>query len=367
MRATGFVFHELFLWHQTGLAALEIPPGLLVQPDLHIENPESKRRIRNLLDATGVLEKLLSLKPRAATASEIERAHARAYIEQIRALSDSGGGNAGVNGFADAPFGRGGFEIASLAAGGAIVLTRAVWEGRARNGYALLRPPGHHATRDSGMGFCLFNNVAVAAADLRAAGAARVAVVDWDVHHGNGTQSIFYGDDSVLTVSLHQEELYPPQSGAMEERGEGAGRGFNVNIPLPAGCGNGAYLAAIEEIVIPALRRFSPEIILVASGLDASIHDPLGRMMLTPEGYRRLTRALLAAADELCAGKIAMFHEGGYSPQHAPYCALAIIEEMSATDGGARAIFADGDLVGGQDIRPHQRARVREIRDQLGL
>lgn len=367
MRRTGFVFHELFLWHQTGSAALETPPGLLVQPDSHVESPESKRRIRNLLEATGVLEKLDSIPTRPATVDEIARAHAPAYIERIRAMSDGGGGDAAINGFADAPFGRGGFEIASLAAGGAIELARAVWEGRARNGYALLRPPGHHATRDSGMGFCLFNNAAVAAASLRVAGVKRIAVVDWDVHHGNGTQSIFYADDSVLTVSLHQEGLYPPRSGGVEERGEGGGRGLNANIPLPAGCGNGAYLAAIEEIVVPALRRFEPQIIFVASGLDAGIHDPLGRMMLTPEGYRRMARAALAAADELCAGKIAMFHEGGYSPQHAPYCALAIIEEMSGIDGGARAIFADGDGVAGQEIQPHQRARVREIRERLGL
>ncbi|MGI9306961.1 MAG: class II histone deacetylase [Gammaproteobacteria bacterium] len=359
---TAFVFHELYLWHNTGHAALEAPPGLAVQPDLHVENPETKRRIKNLLEVSGIWESLDIIKPEPAAVADIARAHDRAYIRRIRRMSRAGGGNAGVNGYNDAPFGAGGYEIALLAAGGAIAAAEAVCNGRAANAYALVRPPGHHATRASGMGFCIFNNAAAAILRLRAAyPEMRIAHVDWDVHHGNGSQEMFYRDPAVLTVSLHQDNCYPPGGGA-EETGAGAGLGYNMNIPLPPGCGNEVYAAAMDELVVPALAAYRPGIITVSSGFDAAAADPLGRMMLTPGGFRRMTRSLAEAARALCGGKIAMFHEGGYSAAFAPYCGLAVMEELSGVRTAIPDPFEDYADMGGQKTAPHQRALLNQYK-----
>lgn len=364
MNKTAFVFHELYLWHETGRAALEAPAGLLVQPDAHIENPEAKRRIKNLLDVCGMSDILRTTKPRPALVKEVQKLHAPEYIARIKQLSDSGGGNAGENALRDVPFGRGSYDVALLAAGGAIVAAEEVFSGRADNGYALVRPPGHHATINAGMGFCIFNNAAIAIrAILDASPGARIAHVDWDVHHGNGTQEMFYEEPRVLTISIHQDNCYPPDSGATKETGAGAGRGCNINLPLPPGCGNDVYVALTEEIVAPAVAAYKPDMLTVSCGLDAAAADPLARMMLTADGYRRMTRALMAAADSLCGGKIVMFHEGGYSPAMAPYCALAILEELTGVPTGVPDPFADYALMGGQKIMPHQREHLTRLRD----
>lgn len=354
--ATGFLFHELYLWHNTGNWAQVFPPGLTIQPGEHAENPETKRRMRNLMEVSGILDHLVPLKARAATEDEIARFHTRDYIARIKAMSASGGGDTG----ALTPFGSGSFEIAQLSAGGTMAALDAVVAGTVNNAYVLVRPPGHHAVADQGMGFCLFGNVAIAIMHGRAAhGLGRVATVDWDVHHGNGTQSAFYSDRQTLTISLHQDNLFPPASGGLKENGEGAGKGYNLNIPLPPGCGDGAYVAAFRQVVLPALRKFRPELIVVPSGFDASGVDPMGRMMVTSEGYREMTRLLMEAADELCDGRIVMSHEGGYSAMYVPYCGLAVIEELS----GHRTGFPDpwAPLMadwGQQSIQPHQQKAI---------
>jgi acetoin utilization deacetylase AcuC-like enzyme len=229
-----------------------------------------------------------------------------------------------------------------------------------KNAYALIRPPGHHATATTGMGFCLFGNAVVAIHHARAVhGIRRVATVDWDVHHGNGTQAAFYADPSVLTISIHQDSLFPPASGGLAEIGEGAGEGYTINVPLPPGSGNGAYVATIERVVLPALERFKPELIVVPSGFDASGVDPLGRQMVSSDGYRTMTRLLMQAADTLCGGRLVMTHEGGYSAMYVPYCGLAVLEEMS----GVRTHVEDpwAPLMaewGQQALQPHQAALI---------
>lgn len=361
--ATGFVFHELYLWHNTGNWAQVFPPGLTVQPGEHAENPDTKRRFRNLLEVSGLLDDLVPIKARAATEDEIARFHTRDYIARIKAMSDAGGGDTG----ALTPFGKGSYEIALLSAGGAMALLDAVVSRRVRNGYALVRPPGHHAEANQGMGFCLFGNVAVAIMHGRAAhGLGRVATVDWDVHHGNGTQSAFYADPQTLTISIHQDNLFPAASGGLAETGTGAGKGYNLNIPLPPGCGDGAYIAAFERVVIPALRRFRPEMIIVPSGFDGSGVDPLGRMMVTSEGYRAMTRMLMGAADELCGGRLMMSHEGGYSQMYVPYCGLAVMETLA----GRRTHVEDpwAPLMaqwGQQDLQPHQDTLISKAEELL--
>lgn len=350
--ATGFVFHELYMWHNTWNWAQVFAPSLTIQPGEHAENPETKRRFRNLLEVSGLLDHLVAIKAQPASEDALARAHTRAHIARIKAMSAENGGDASTL----TPFGKGSFEIAQLAAGGTMAAFDAVIAGKVRNAYALVRPPGHHATADVGMGFCLFANVAVAIHHARAAHrVGRIATVDWDVHHGNGTQSLFYGDPTTLTISLHQDNLFPANSGGLEEAGEGAGKGYNLNIPLPPGSGDGAYIAAFERVVLPALSRFKPELIVVPSGFDASGVDPLGRMMVSSEGYRRMTALLMKAADELCGGRLVMSHEGGYSAMYVPYCGLAVLEEMTGIRTGVEDPWAAHMAKWGQQaLQPHQ-------------
>ncbi|MCC6222571.1 MAG: class II histone deacetylase [Thermoleophilia bacterium] len=351
--ATGWLCHELYFWHDTRAGAGFIPAGHgTVEPDTHAENPGTKRRFRNLLEVSGVLAQLVPVAPRPATEEEVLRFHTREYVDRIKALSADNGGDAGEL----TPFGPGGYEIALLAAGGVMSAIDAVLDGTVDNIYALVRPPGHHAEADLGRGFCIFANAALAVMHARESrGLARVAVVDWDVHHGNGTQKAFYADPSVLTISVHQDNYYPPGSGYVHENGEGAGEGYAINVPLPPGSGVGAYVATFERVVAPALRAFRPELIVVASGLDASAMDPLAHMMVHSGGYRQLTRILLDVAAEVCGGRLVVEHEGGYSSAYVPYCGLAVVEELA----GVRGTIEDPFLpifegVGGQALQPHQ-------------
>jgi acetoin utilization deacetylase AcuC-like enzyme len=352
--ATGLVWHERYMWHDTGHAAGPFPAGGWIEPDVHAENPLTKRRFKNLLDVSGMTPQLRAIEPRIATVDEICRFHERAYVERIKALSDDNGGDAGGL----TPFGPGSYEIALLAAGGVLAAVDAVLDGEVANAYALVRPPGHHALADAGMGFCIFGNVAVAAHHLRSVDA-RVAIVDWDVHHGNGTQSAFYENGDVLTISLHQDGCFPPGSGGVFENGEAAGAGANINVPLPRGGGRGAYVAAFERVVVPALDRFAPDFLLVASGLDASAMDPLGRMQMHSDGYRELTELMLAVAERQCAGRLVMAHEGGYSSAYVPFCGLAIIEALSGIESGVEdPMLSLVRAQGGDELEPHEDAAI---------
>ena len=362
--ATGFIWHERYAWHNTGrqTGPFHADAAGWYEPDVrHSENADGKRRFRNLLDVSGLLDQLVQLKPRPATVEEVCRFHTREYVDWIAEQSAQHGGDADRNMRDGVPFGKGSYEVALLAAGGTITLCDAIMDGVVENGYALTRPPGHHALADSGMGFCIFGNAAIAAHHLLAArGLSRVAVVDWDVHHGNGTQAAFYDDPRVLTISLHQDNNFPPESGRIEETGEGAGAGTALNIPLPPGSGNGAYEEAFRRVVVPALKRFQPEFIIIASGFDASSYDPLGRQMVTPKGYGRLTRQMMDAAAEICQGRLALTHEGGYSEVLVPFCGMAVMEELSGIPTPVREAFLyeTGDVFGYQDVQAHQAAVI---------
>ena len=363
--ATGLVFHEIYLWHDTGSHASVFPPGLTIEPDQHAENPATKRRLRGLLEVSGLLDRLVTIKPRAASEDEIARVHTREHIGRIKAMSAERGGDAGIL----TPFGPGSFEIACLSAGGVMAAVDAVLDGTVANAYALVRPPGHHAEPDRGLGFCLFGNIAIAVMYARATrGVGRVAIVDWDVHHGNGTQAAFYDEPEVLTLSLHQDRLFPVKGGGIDERGTGAGLGATLNVPLPAGCADAAYAYAFDRVVEPALRRFRPELIVVASGFDAGGVDPLGRMMLTSEAYRRMAARLAGLAGELCGGRLVLAHEGGYAPSHVPYCGLAVMEAIS----GERTAISDPWLAvmerwGGLELQPHQADAIDRAAEAAGL
>jgi acetoin utilization deacetylase AcuC-like enzyme len=323
---TGFIYDESYFWHDTGNGALFLRPGDWIEADEHGESPKSKRRVKNLLERSGFINELQVIKPRAATREEIERNHSSSYVEKVKQLSNANGGDAGDL----ALVGKGSYEIALLSAGGTITGVDAVIGGHVQNVYALTRPPGHHAEKENGVGFCLFNNVAVAARHAREKyNLKRIMILDWDVHHGNGTESSFYDDPEILTVSLHQELNFPPDRGFAEDIGEGQGKGFNVNIPLLAGTGNAGYIYALEKVVLPLAEQFKPELVIVAAGQDASVFDPLSHMMVTADGYGKITSLVKNLAERLCDGRLVVCHEGGYSAAYVPFCSLRIIESLS--------------------------------------
>ncbi len=378
MRKTGYVWKELYGWHDTGNWAGAAPPGGFNQPYKHFESPETKTRLAGLVEVSGLARSLVRLEAGPASIEDLLLVHTREHVDRMAEQGKSAefgvvshGGDAG-DGLS--PFGAGSFEIALHSVGGAISAMDAVVEGRVDNAYALVRPPGHHALPESGLGFCMFANASIAIRRvMRDQGISRVAVIDWDVHHGNGTQQIFYENPNVLTVSIHQEGLFPPQSGGLEERGAGAGLGTSINVPLPAGSGNGAYLAAMERVVVPAVRRFEPELIVVECGFDAAMNDPLGRMIVTANGFRPLAQALVDTAAELCDDRLVMVHEGGYSPSYVPFCGLAVLETISGVRTEATDVLAEfWDVLPGQELRPWQAEAIEAARhaaelDQAGM
>lgn len=355
---TGFVWHEIYMWHNTGSYAGVMPYGNPVQPGTHVENPETKRRFRNLLEVSGMLEQLHQITAREATEEEILRFHTPQYLEKLKGMSEGSGGDAGVF----TPMGRGSYDIARLSAGGVLSALEAIMAGTVKNAYALVRPPGHHCLADEGMGFCLLGNTVIAGKHaLEHFGLERIATVDWDVHHGNGTQSGFYNDPRALTISIHQDCCFPPDSGYVHENGEGEGEGFNINIPLPPGCGVGAYEAAFDRVVLPALQAYQPQLIIVPSGFDAGTFDPLGRMQMHSDGYRSLTRKLMTFADEVCDGRILMCHEGGYNGDTVPFYGLAVVETLSGIKSNADDPFLElmaGQA--GQQLQPHQAEAIAD-------
>jgi acetoin utilization deacetylase AcuC-like enzyme len=299
--SAGIVYDPLFLDHDTG-------------PE-HPESPARLLAITDRLRETGLWQRLTHLAPRPATMLELERVHTPAHVAAVHALAARGGGSIDP----DTLVSPASYEAALLAAGGVIRGLEAVLAGEAESAFALVRPPGHHDTRGAAMGFCLFNNVAAAAAAAFAEHhLERVLILDWDVHHGNGTQDIFARETRLLYLSTHQAPLYPG-SGRVDE----VGCGNVINIPLPAGCGDAQYLAVMDEVILPAVVRFRPEFILVSIGFDAHWSDPLAFMGLTVAGYADLVRRARAMALDLCQGRLVLALEGGYDLAALAACAQA--------------------------------------------
>jgi len=273
----------------------------------HPERPDRLRRIVSVLEETGLMDSLHPLSFDPVDSAFLERCHDPFQVRLVRQLSDGGGG--AIDG--DTFVGHGSFEIACLAAGAAVRGVDAVWDAEVDRAFAAVRPPGHHATGGRSMGFCLFNNVALAAMRALERGAERVAIVDWDVHHGNGTQDIFYEDSQVLFISTHQVPLYPG-TGLAPEIGRGEGKGWTVNVPLPPGVGDPGFHRVFDEVVLPAIRRAAPDIILVSAGFDAHFRDPLANLDVSTPGFHALAHQLVEVANEVCEGRMVVCLEGGY-------------------------------------------------------
>ena len=297
-RRTGFVFSDLYLRH------LSSDTG-------HPERPERLRVIRAALEQEGLLSALVSIDARRVTDNELRLLHTPAYIALVRRELSN------VQGLAELTTGdtlasAGTLQAAEFSAGGVLSAVDAVVEDRVSNAFVAARPPGHHATPNRGMGFCVFNSIAIAARYLQQVhGIQRVLIVDWDYHHGNGTQDSFYDDGSVFYFSTHHYGAYPG-TGSPEETGSGQGAGTTLNVPLPVGASDAQILAAFEDKLVPAARAFRPDFILISAGFDAMRNDLLGRFDVTPEGFAAITRVVVRLADESAQGRIVSMLEGGY-------------------------------------------------------
>jgi acetoin utilization deacetylase AcuC-like enzyme len=293
---TGLIADPVFRDHLAGRA--------------HPENPERYDAVMEGLARAGLLGRMRRAEARTATGDELLLCHTAEYLETVRRDVESGRPYLSTGDTDISPSSR---EVAARAAGGVLNAVDAVLAGEVRNAFCAVRPPGHHANAARGMGFCLFNNVAIAARYAqRRHGVGRVLIVDWDVHHGNGTQDIFYDDPSVFFFSSHQWPLYPG-TGRADETGEGPGEGTTMNFPFPAGSGRREILGAVENHLLPAAARFQPDLVLISAGFDSRAGDPLGRFTLTDEDFADLTRAVMGIADRYAGGRVISVLEGGYN------------------------------------------------------
>ncbi|MFH1983097.1 MAG: histone deacetylase [Pseudomonadota bacterium] len=323
MRKTGIVTDAHYLGHV---------------PEEHIpERPARLASIYRNLTESRLITELTSLPAVTAAPEDILKVHTPEYFQRIASTA----GRDQVILTPDTMTSAGSFDAAMLAAGGFCAAVAAVLEGRVDNAFALVRPPGHHAERSRAMGYCLFNNVAIGATFARRAfGISRILIVDWDVHHGNGTQHIFEDDSGVFFFSTHQFPHFPG-TGHFTSTGRGRGEGYTMNVPLPKGYGDGEYAAIYADLLPPLVEAYQPEIILVSAGFDTHRLDPMGAMNMSEDGFAVLTRCLMSLADQFCGGRLALVLEGGYHIETLGGCVDAVLREMSDKTHARVAACAD--------------------------
>ncbi len=312
---TGIVYHPDYLKHYTGRN--------------HPERAERLLAIMRRLDADGITGRVEQISPVRASKEEIGYIHEGSYIAKVEVMCSRGGGRLDL----DTPLCRDSFDIAMLAAGGVVKAADTVMKKPGmKHVFALVRPPGHHATASRGMGFCIFNNIAIAAAHLKQNhGIRRILIADWDVHHGNGTQEAFLYDPSVLYCSLHQYPHYPG-TGWLREVGKGDGEGYTVNIPLPPGTGDAGYLYALDNVLVPVAREFKPEFVLLSAGFDPHIDDPLASMCVTSHGFGLLMDVIRGIAEEQSKGRLVATLEGGYNLSAIADSASAVFNSLLCSE-----------------------------------
>jgi len=316
---TGIIFDDLFLDHDTGPY-----------------HPECKERLISIGDGLRTYrfaDHLLKLKPRAATEKELTLIHPLSHINRIQKSA----GKSLTHFDSDTVAGARSYEVALNAVGSILEMVDALFSGQIQNGFAFVRPPGHHAEPERAMGFCLFSNIAIAAAyALQRFNIARTLVIDFDVHHGNGTQKAFYDRSDVLYISTHQFPLYPG-TGDFSEIGSGPGKGFTLNFPLPAGTDDSTYNLIFQKIIDPVGQTYKPELILVSAGFDAYVEDPLAGMDVSPKGFAGIARTILNLADKVCDGKVIFVLEGGYHLDGLRRCVLNVLDELTTNGYAASA------------------------------
>lgn len=323
-------------------------------------HPENYRRLEGtwaLLEADGILDELVRVESTPAPYEALLMAHTADHIRKVEAISVRGGGRID----ADTYVNEDSYQAALLSTGGLLNVLDAVMTGKADNGFALVRPPGHHAVPERGMGFCLFSNVAIAARwAQKQYNIERVLIIDFDVHHGNGTQDVLYDDPSVLFFSIHQFPHYPGTGAAMEV-GTQTASGSTINVPAPPFSGDEGYLRAFEQILAPAARRFAPELIILSAGFDGHWRDPLANIQLSVTGYAQQVQFVMDLADELCDGKLVCALEGGYDLEVLPHCILSTLRLLSGSDAGVSDPF--GPAPDGERNIDEVIAQVRELHE----
>ncbi len=293
---TGIFIDELFLKHDTG--------------PYHPERPQRLEAIMERLQSKNLINKLFMLKKRYASKKELELVHSSNYIDYVQYVSNKGGGY--LDG--DTVVSAHSFDAALLAAGSGLEALDNILENKIESALLLIRPPGHHSLKNRGMGFCLFNNIAICARYAITKGFKKIVILDWDVHHGNGTQDEFYKEKEVLFISIHQYPFYPG-TGAMDEIGEGEGANFTLNVPMQKGSSDSDYKKMFENVILPKIYEYEPELILISAGFDAHELDPLGGIELTTNMYEWMTNKIVEIAKQYCNNRIISFLEGGYSIQ----------------------------------------------------
>lgn len=352
---TAVVWDQSFTEYDGGCG----PEGIGDMPPAPaFDQPDTVTRAYDMLQQTGLLAVCTSLAPDSISSDDLLVQHTAEYIQRVEELSSGQGGDAGFH--AHVP--PGGFNTLLKATGSALAAFRTVLSGQSKNAFAFARPGGHHAMPDMGMGNAVFAHVATALTHARQEfDIARVAIIDWDVHHGNGTEARFIDDPNTLFISIHQDRCFPKDTGGLDVRGTGRGFGANINVPLPPGAGHDAYAATMTRVVIPAIDRFRPDLIVVSSGVDANGTDPLGRMMCHSGTFRAMTDTIVEAADRHCDGRLVVCQEGGYSSQIAPWCILNVIESLAGVperplDGMSLWVAASG----GHDLKATEEAIIEQ-------
>jgi len=311
---TGYLYSDLYLDHDSG--------------EGHAESPQRLTAIRERISQEEWYSTLLKLQPIEADLDRVALVHSTEYIELVRRECESGVTRLSTG---DTNISPASFSVALAGVGGVVSAVDRVMAGEAKNAFCALRPPGHHASAERGMGFCLFNNVAIAARHAQEKhGVERVLIADWDVHHGNGTQDTFYEDGTVFFMSTHQSPLYPG-TGMTDETGEGPGEGLTMNRPFSPGAGNEEIIGAFRNDLLPAAREFRPDLTLISAGFDSRIDDPLGSFTVDDEGFRELTRVMLEIADVSGEGRLVSVLEGGYNPSGLASAVAAHVEELMGT------------------------------------